>query len=310
MFAELPDADNLCSTGGKVLASSGAKLVALDANAKPELVQQFDSAITALAAHSDGTLAIALDDGTLREGAARVPLPKAVTCVTAMAYGQDGALWLANGSDRHAASGWVADLMEKNATGSVWRRTTNGAFEMAAADLAWPFGLLPDGSGCIVSESWRHRLVRIGDGALKPVLSHLPGYPSRLASCADGGAWLAIFAPRNRLIEFVLQEGHYRLDMMASVPPEFWIAPALSSGQSFLEPLQCGAIRTMGVHKAWSPSRSYGLAVRLGPDMKPAYSLHSRANGHRHGTCSVIEDEGRVLVAARGGNCVLRPEVV
>jgi hypothetical protein len=151
--------------------------------------------------------------------------------------------------------------------------------------------------------------VRVGVGTAEPVLKHLPGYPARLAPCADGGAWLAIFAPRNRLIELVLQETHYRLDMMASVPRAFWIAPAMASGRSFLEPLQCGGIRTMGVHKAWSPSRSYGLAVRLGPDLAPVSSLHSRANGHRHGTCSVIEHQGRSLIASRGGNCILAPEV-
>ncbi len=139
-------------------------------------------------------------------------------------------------------------------------------------------------------------------------LRELPGYPARLSPAADGGAWLAIFAPCNRLIELVLQETHYRTDMMAGVPREFWIAPALSSGRSFLEPLQCGGIRTMGVHKAWAPSRSYGLVVRLGPDHTPLTSMHSRADGHRHGTTCAIEVDGRLLVASKGGDAVLAPE--
>ena len=79
-----------------------------------------------------------------------------------------------------------------------------------------------------------------------------------------------MFAPRNRLVEFVLQEDDYRSDMLAEVPPDHWIAPALSSRRSFLEPLQCGAIKTMGVHKPWSPSRSYGLVVRLDAQYAPA----------------------------------------
>jgi hypothetical protein len=117
----------------------------------------------------------------------------------------------------------------------------------------------------LVSESWHHQLVRF-DGATgnrSTVLTHLHGYPSRLSPAADDGAWLTLFAPRNRLIEFVLQETHYRQDMIAQVPPAYWIAPALASNRSFLEPLQCGGIRTMGIHKPWSPSRSYGLVVRL-----------------------------------------------
>ena len=69
-------------------------------------------------------------------------------------------------------------------------------------------GCIPIGRDVLVSESWRHQLVRF-DGATgnrSTVLAHLPGYPARLSPAADGGAWLALFAPRNRLIEFVLQE--------------------------------------------------------------------------------------------------------
>lgn len=308
VFTTLSAADNLCQTDGRLLATSGAGLYALAEGEAPNLVETFPAAITALAAAPDGTLAVALDDGSLIEGGRPVALPAGVACVTALAYAPDGTLWLANGSDRHPVSGWVADLMEKNVAGSLWRRAPGGAFVKAAASLQWPYGLLPDAGGVIVSESWQHRLLRVTSGGSEPVLKHLPGYPARLSPAASGGAWLAIFAPRNRLIELVLQETHYRYDMMAEVPRDFWIAPALSSGRSFLEPLQCGGIRTMGVHKAWAPSRSYGLVVRLGADLAPRASLHSRANGRRHGTTSAIEVGGRLLIAAKGGDCVLAPE--
>ncbi len=310
VFTALPAPDNLCLAAGRLHVTSGAELHALDEAGAAEKVRGFKSAITALAGAPDGRLAIGLDDGTLIEGEENVALPKGVGCITALAYGPDGSLWLANGSDRHAASAWVVDLMEKNAGGSVWRRKPGGAFAKIAGGLAWPFGLLPLGEEAIVSESWRHRLVRIGPNGARDVLKNLPGYPGRLAPAGDGGAWLAIFAPRNRLIELVLQERHYRYDMMAQVPREYWIAPSLASGRSFLEPLQCGGIRTMGVHKAWAPSRSHGLVVRLDADFAPIESLHSRANGARHGTTSAIEANGRLLVAARGGDCVLAPEIV
>jgi hypothetical protein len=308
VFAALPEADNLCQAEGQLLATSGSGIYALAEGAAPKQVGTFPAAVTALAAAPDGTLAVALDDGSLIESGRPVALPKNVSCITALAYAPDGTLWLANGSDRHPVSGWVADLMEKNAAGSVWRRAPGGAFAKAAAGLQWPYGLLPDAGGVIVSESWQHRLVRVNGGGTEPVVKHLPGYPACLSPAAGGGAWLAIFAPRNRLIELVLQETHYRYDMMAEVPRDFWIAPALSSGRSFLEPLQCGGIRTMGIHKAWAPSRSYGLVVRLGPDMAPLASLHSRANGRRHGTTSAIEADGRLLIASKGGNYVLAPE--
>ncbi|GAB4347228.1 MAG: hypothetical protein Kow0026_00310 [Oricola sp.] len=308
VFAALTAADNLCMAGGRLYASSGAVLYVLVEGMAPEPAGTYDAAITALAAAPDGTLAIALDDGTLLEGGHRVPVPKGIACITALAYGPDGSLWFANGSERHPVSAWVVDLMEKNASGSIWRRKPGGEFARIVRGLEWPYGILPVGDEAIVSESWRHRLVSVGAGGAKPVVKHLPGYPARLSPAADGGAWLAIFAPRNRLIELVLQEKHYRYDMMAQVPREYWIAPSLASGRSFLEPLQCGGIRTMGVHKAWAPSRSYGLVARLDRDFAPVESLHSRANGNRHGTTSVIEAGGRLLVAAKGGDCVLASE--
>lgn len=303
--AALAAADNLVPFRGRIVASSGAALVAVD-RAATEVLWHYPAAVTALAAAPDGRLAAGLEDGSLQEGEATVALPEGIGCITALAYGADGALWLSNGSARHPASAWVADLMEKGASGSVWRRDPGAAtFRQVAGGLAWPNGLLPQAAGVVVSESWRHRLLRIGAGTPQPVLAHLPGYPARLAPAPDGGAWLCLFAPRTRLIEFVLQETQYRRDMMAEVPRDFWIAPALTSGRSFLEPLQCGSIRSMGVHKAWSPSRSYGLVLRLDADLAPRTSLHSRANGKRHGICSVLEAQGRLWVASKGGDCVL-----
>ena len=62
----------------------------------------------------------------------------------------------------------------------------------------------------------------------------------------------------------------------------------------------------MGVHKAWSPSRSYGLVVRLDAQMTPLFSLHSRANGHRHGVdLGARASAAGCYVAAKGGDCVL-----
>jgi hypothetical protein len=300
--ARLPEPDNLVWWQGRAIVASGADLVALD-DAGPEVIERAPAPVTAADVSPAGELAFAVEGGGLFVGGRALDAPKGVACITALAHAPDGTLWLANGSDRHAASGWVADLMEKNASGSVWRRIAE-RWEKVAGGLAWPYGLLPDGKGAIVSESWRHRLIRVGDRR-DTVLPHLPGYPARLARSSDGGAWLALFAPRNRLIELVLREHHYRLDMMAEVPREFWIAPALSAGRSFLEPLQCGGIVTLGIHKPWAPSRSYGLVVRLDAQMAPVSSLHSRANGRRHGVTSVLEAGGRLLVAAKGGDEVL-----
>ncbi|RWC57662.1 hypothetical protein [Mesorhizobium sp.] len=307
-FAELTEPDNLLVADGRLLASSGNAIYAVAAGATLTVVQTFPSAVTALALSPSAELTVGLESSKLLISGRDVSLPAGIRCITALAYADDGTLWLANGSTEHAPSQWAADLMNKGASGSLWKRDAAGSdFRKVAGDIAFPYGLHPVGRDVLVSESWRHQLMRF-DGATgdrSAVLAHLPGYPARLSPSADGGAWLTLFAPRNRLIEFVLQETHYRQDMLSQVPPAYWIAPALASSRSFLEPLQCGGIRTMGIHKPWSPSRSYGLVVRLDQKMQPQFSLHSRANGTRHGICSVAEKDGQLFIASRGGNCIL-----
>jgi len=302
----LAEADNLALLPDGPVAGSGNALYRIAAGKEPVLYKSFGAPVAAVAVSPSGELAVATETGTLYIGDREEGPQAGIGCITALAYAADGTLWLANGSADHPRSQWSLDLMRHGSSGSVWKRSPGAAaFERVAAGLAFPYGLLPVDGGAVVSESWRHRLLRVGSGAPVEILAKLPGYPARLAPAAGGGAWLSLFAPRNRLIEFVLQEEHYRLDMMATVPPPYWIAPAFSSGRSFMEPLQCGGIRTMGVHKPWSPSRSYGLAVRLDARMQPLFSLHSRADGTRHGVCSLAEQNGRLLVAARGGDCVL-----
>jgi sugar lactone lactonase YvrE len=316
--AEIEAPDNLCTDGEDLLFSSGTRVLALDlSSGKTHNVMTSDGTVTALAMSPTGDLAVGLDNGALAilpgEGDAReLPRPEKLACPTALAFDAAGALHVAQGSARHPASDWAVDLMEKNAQGSVWKIDVgSGNATALARGLAFPNGLLlTERHGVVVSESWRHRLVGLRGHAPEPILTKLPGYPARLTPAADGGAWLALFAPRNRLIEFTLLEDAYRAQMMRDVPREYWIAPALASGTSFLEPLQCGGVRTMGVHKPWSPTRSYGLVVKLDAALLPVASFHSRANGRRHGITSIAEVGGRVFAASKGGNAILELSAV
>jgi hypothetical protein len=96
--------------------------------------------------------------------------------------------------------------------------------------------------------------------------------------------------------------------MMREIDPSHWIVPSLSASRSFLEPLQNGAVRSMGIHKPWSPSRSYGLVVELDAAFQPVASYHSRANGTRHGITSAVLHDGGILAASQGGDCIVRIE--
>lgn len=306
LLATLPGADNLCAdAAGGAWLSAGTGLFRLEGAALVP-VAQYDAPISALAAGAEGALLVALDDGGLflwRDGQQddlRAALPRRVSATAAIADGTG--FLLAEGSARHAASDWVAALMGKAADGAVWRLDPGAAKAERITDgLAFPTGLARGRDGAlVVAECFAHRLVALGAARPRPLLERVPGYPGRLAPAADGGWWLAVFAPRNRLVELVLREDRFRADMMAKVAPEYWIAPALRSGETFLEPLQRGGVRTMGVRKPWAPSRSYGLVAHLDADFRPRTSFHSRADAARHGATSVLESGGRCLVTLKG----------
>jgi hypothetical protein len=310
--------DNLARDGERLLFSTGPVLRALEIGApvnRPLEIERFGSEIAAVASDGAGGYAIGLDNGDiLLRGAFETLAPLKPTepiAPTALAFGGEGQLYVCSGSATNRPSAWKRDLVERSASGAIWRfDLSTGRGARIAEGLAFPYGIAPVGDDALlVSESWRHRLLlldarRSSGGAPKIVLDDLPGYPARIAA-SPSGYWLTIFAPRGQLVEFVLRESEYRERMMATIDPEFWMAPALSSGSSFLEPLQLGAIRAMGALKPWAPTRSYGLVVHIDSSYRPTGSAHSRADGVRHGVTSCLQWEDRVLAASKGGDVIL-----
>ena len=125
---------------------------------------------------------------------------------------------VANGSADHAAGDWKRDLMSGGRSGSVSRcNIAKNEVASLASGLAFPYGLaMDDRARLLVSESWLHRIVALdprGSTGPSVVLGDLPAYPARLSRSSGGGFWLALFAPRNQLVEFILQEEDYRRAM-------------------------------------------------------------------------------------------------
>jgi hypothetical protein len=217
-------------------------------------------------------------------------------------------LVIANGSTEVRTADWKRDLMARGRSGSVWRiDLASGRAERIAAGLAFPSGLAIAGTDVLVSEAWRHRVLALAgpDASPRALLEDLPAYPGRMAPATGGGFWLSLFAPRNALVEFVLTEDGYRREMMATIDPAYWIAPALASGRSFLEPIQGGARKKLNMLKPWSPSWSYGLVALCGADMHPRASAHSRADGKVHGVTSIAERDGILFAGAKGSGVIV-----
>lgn len=307
LVASVRAPDDLAHGGGVVFFSSGDTLFSLDpASGAAEPVHRFASPVTCIAA-SDQMVVVGLATGGLRilrdGGETAVP---SVVCPTALAFSGADTVVVTHGSALHGPEQWAHDLMQRHSTGSVSAvSVADGSIRVLASGLAWPNGIAVTPDGIVVSESWRHRLVRLDGTHLVPVLADLPGYPARLAPASDGGWWLSLFAPRGQLVEFVLRERRFCDRMMAEMAPDHWLAPAITPQRSFLEPMMGGALRTHGIVKPWAPTRSYGLLVQLDARFRPIRSFHSRADGTRHGVTAALDLGTSVLVASRGGDALL-----
>jgi len=309
LIVDAPDC--LAIMNGVPVVSSRSKVLEVDSGAKE--VARFDAEISCMTGLPIGGLAVGLIDGRIAivngPNNGKIIKPnKGAKCPTAMHADSDNNLFVTHGSSTNNYNEWKKDLLEKNSSGSVWRvEIATGKQTKICGGLAFPYGIYYDGRMFVVAESWRSRLLRIFlDGSKPPdeVLGHLPGYVSRMAPAQEDGIWLTVFAPRSQLVEFVLREKRYCKLMMENIDPDFWVSPTLRSNKSFREPLQAGGVKQLGIMKPWSPARSYGLVIRLDSDFQPAGSLHSRADGSRHGITSCIENNGRLLMAVKGDGIV------
>jgi hypothetical protein len=304
--------DCLAPHGEALVASAADRVFELGPDGTWKLRRSYPSAVACLADLGYGALAVALANGEIVvEGGLfdgrRYRAGAGVTCITAAA-GSRSALYVANGSASNGAGAWQRDLLERNASGSIWRIDLESATSTRILDgLAWPAGLTVDQAGLVFCEAWRHRLARIDPSRPQRSLvlhSDLPAYPGRIAAAADG-YWLALFAPRSQLVEFVLREPAYRKRMMAEVPQPFWVSPKLRASRSFYESLQGGGVKHLGLLKPWAPTMSAGLCVKLDLGFQPRSSLQSRADGATHGVTGVAEHKGNLFVAARGDGVVV-----
>lgn len=318
VFAERPGLEDIAvGLDGALYAACGPAVLHVAADGSLAPVATFDRAITAMAFLPNGALAVGLGDCVVMDAlGAKAPIlntvdGKPLGAVTALRAGPAGTLLICDGSMGRPYGEWSRDLLESGRTGRLLAcdlATTNA--RTLVGGLAYAFGALVDAQGRIlVAESWTHRVCAVRDGRATPVVAELPGYPARLAPAADGGFWLTLFACRTQLVEFVLRETDYRREMMRTIAPDHWVAPALRSGADFLEPLQGGGVKQMGVLKPWAPSRSYGLVVRYDAEAKPLFSLHSRAGGRHHGVVAVAERGDDLFVLSKGAGRILRLSV-
>jgi len=324
VFVALEAPEDLATDGRSLYVADGVTVLCYDVPAEggeqrsPTEVQRFDRPVSALACLPSGGLAVALDgrevrivggahDGRRWDAVGGTKL----NAVNAISVTPDGRLLVTDGSLEHPVDHWRHDLMGLGRSGRLFElNPADGGARVLATGLAHAFGACAAGAEVWVSESWSHRVRAYAGGKLgRAVTDSLPGYPSRISPAEGGGFWLTCFALRTQLVEFVLREQAYRKRMLAEIEPQYWIAPALNSGNTFLEPMQGAQLKMMGVVKPWAPPRSYGLVIRLTDKGLVRYSLHSRFDGKHHGVVAAVECQGDLFVLAKGCRKVLRLSV-
>ena len=281
----------------------------------------FDGDAGGLAFHPDGRLLVcvagrglaAVDAGgqqTWLTGAEGQHLH----CLTSVAAAADGTIFASDGSSVCEPADWVRDLMAKRHVGRlVSCGPTLDAPRVLLRGLHYPSGIAVSANGQDLwfTEAWNHRVSRAaldGRSLGKPeiVIGNLPGYPARLGRAAGGGFWLAMFAVRTHLVEFVLREDDYREEMLRTIEPHLWVAPALATSGHCHEPMQFGSIKALGIEKPWAPPRSYGLLVRIDEEGDILESLHSRVGGRYHGITAARETaQGLVIISKGSGRVIL-----
>ena len=321
VIAEAPAADNLVKGPEGIVFTSGSDLWQVMPGDEPSAkkTKSFEHTITALCALKGGGYAMGLEGqgvtivGGPHDGLKLTEIDKKkIVCVTDLAEINDR-LWITEGSTEHTASEWLPDLLGKRRTGRVSKLDlAKKSSEVVGSGLGWPAGVAKDAGGdALVSLAWEHRLARFGTKSPVTVWRNMPGYAGRLRGTkathegGEGGYWLSMFAMRTKLVEFVLQEDEYRMEMMRDIEPKYWVGPALATFEDHWEPLQFGGIKQLGMVKPWAPPRSYGLVVRISATAEPIASLHSRSGAHRHGITSAIAVDGDLYTTSKGHGLVL-----
>jgi sugar lactone lactonase YvrE len=141
------------------------------------------------------------------------------------AIASDGTIFFSDSSQRFGIEHWRADLLEHSGTGRLLRRDPDGRVEILADGLQFANGvaLAFDESFVMYAETGSYRLSKLWltghrAGETDVVVDNLPGFPDNLSTGANGLIWVAVPAPRNRV-----------LDQLHRLPPAFrkaaWALP-------------------------------------------------------------------------------------
>lgn len=129
----------------------------------------------------------------------------------AAAVAADGTIWFSDSSRFYGQDRWKAEFAENTASGRLLRRDPDGSVSVVLDGLRLANGvaLAADESYVAVAESAGRTIVRRWlsgprAGQTDHLASDLPGYPDNIARGSDGLVWVAIPAPKDPVVEWLM----------------------------------------------------------------------------------------------------------
>ena len=112
----------------------------------------------------------------------------------------------------------LLDVIEHGGHGRLieWDPATGRATVVVAGiDFANGVAMTPDQQSVLLCETGHYRILRVGvtgeaRGRVTPVLESLPGFPDNISRAGDDKYWVALFAPRNALLDRLAGSPHLR----------------------------------------------------------------------------------------------------
>lgn len=135
-----------------------------------------------------------------------------LTFTNHLAVASDGRIYFTDSSAKYGFDDKLADVLEHGDTGRLLRydpATRETTVLLRGLHVANGVALAPDESYVLVAETIEYRVNRLwltGEeaGTSEVFIDNLPGFPDNLSFNGRDGYWLALFAPRDALLDRVL----------------------------------------------------------------------------------------------------------
>lgn len=147
------------------------------------------------------------------------------------AVAKDGTIYFSVSSHRWPLSDYAADLLERSATGALYRLDTNGDLDLVLGGLVFANGVALSAADrfVLVAELGSYRIHRVwlngpNAGTNELFAENLPGFPDNL-NLSDGLFWCGFPRPRDRVLDTTAPRPRVR-SVIHRLPPRLQLKPS------------------------------------------------------------------------------------